>query len=111
MSGAGQLDLTTVSLFGGLWTTWMPNAFFQRWPVCWWLALIVDHASRRAMGFMIFRKPPTSQAIQKFLDRTNDILLADIPDSNLVRVGPTGRRAPPREYPSEGNEAFGSTWT
>ena len=64
------LDLTTVPLFGGLWTSWMPNAFPQCWPFCWWLALVVDHKSRRAMGFMIFRKQPTSRAVQKFLDRT-----------------------------------------
>ena len=48
----------------------MPNAFPQCWPFCWWLALVVDHKSRRAMGFMIFRKPPSSRAVQKFLDRT-----------------------------------------
>ena len=34
------------------------------------LALVVDHHSRRAMGFMIFRKPPTSRGVQEFLDRT-----------------------------------------
>ncbi len=64
------LDLTIVPLFGGLWTSWMPNAFVQRSPFCWWVALVVDHNSRRAMGYMIFRKQPTSRAIQKFLDRT-----------------------------------------
>ena len=64
------LDLTTVPLFGGLWASWLPNAFPQCWPFCWRLALVVDHKSRRAMGFMIFRKPPSSQAVQKFLDRT-----------------------------------------
>ena len=64
------LDLTTVPLFGGLWTSWIPNAFPQCWPFCWWLALVVDHHSRRAMGFMIFRRPPSCLAVQEFLDRT-----------------------------------------
>ena len=64
------LDLTTVPVFGGLWTSWMPNAFPQCWPFCWWLALVVDHHSRRGIGFMIFPRLPTSRAVQKFLDRT-----------------------------------------
>ena len=33
-------------------------------------SMVVDHHSRRAMGFMIFPKPPSSRAVQKFLDRT-----------------------------------------
>ena len=34
------LDLTTVPVFGGPWASWMPNAFPQCWPFCWWLALV-----------------------------------------------------------------------
>ena len=64
------LDLTTVPLGGEFWTSWLPNAVPQRWPFCWWLAVVVDHASRRAMGFMIFRNQPTSRAIQGFLHLT-----------------------------------------
>jgi putative transposase len=64
------IDLTTVPLFGGFWASWFPNAFFQRWPFCWWVAVVVDYYSRRAMGFMIFRKQPSSRAVQEFLDRT-----------------------------------------
>ena len=39
------------------------------------------------------------------------ILLADIRDLNLARVGHAGRDALPREYRSEANQAFGSTCT
>ena len=58
------IDLTTVPLFGGFWTSWLPNAFIQRWPFCWWVAVVADYYSRRAMGLMIFRKQPTSRAVQ-----------------------------------------------
>lgn len=32
------LDLTTIPLFGGLRTSWMPNALPQCWPFCWWIS-------------------------------------------------------------------------
>jgi len=64
------VDLTVVPLLGGFWVPWLPNAFLQQWPFCWWVGLVVDHFSRCIMGFMIFRKRPTSQAVQEFLDRT-----------------------------------------
>ena len=30
-------DLTAVPISGGFWTNWIPNAIWQRWPVCWWV--------------------------------------------------------------------------
>ena len=36
----------------------------------WWLALIVDHFSRRVMGSAVFPKQPTQQEVQRFLERT-----------------------------------------
>jgi putative transposase len=65
-----NVDLTTIPILSGFWTPWLPNAFPQRWPFCWWVAVVVDHFSRRAMGFYISRRRPTSQAVQAFLDRT-----------------------------------------
>ena len=38
------------------------------WPFCWWMAVVIDHYSRRAMGFAIFRHNPTSVSIQSFLE-------------------------------------------
>ena len=45
-----HLDLTTVPTIGGFWISWFPFALPQRWPFCWWVAAVVDHFSRRAMG-------------------------------------------------------------
>ena len=53
-------DLTAVPISGGFWTNWIPNAICQRWPVCWWLLNVVDHFSRRSMGFAVFKCRPTS---------------------------------------------------
>ncbi len=41
----------------------------QRWPFCFWLAVAVDHFSRRAMGFAAFKAQPTSAAVRAFLGR------------------------------------------
>jgi len=37
---------------------------------CWWVVVVLDHFSRRAMGFHISRRQPTTRAVQAFLDRT-----------------------------------------
>src|SRR5262249_49921512 len=33
----------------------------------WWLAVAVDHYSRRAIGFALFTKQPTSEQLRRFL--------------------------------------------
>ena len=63
-----HVDLTTVPTALGFWIPWVPFAKPQVWPICWWLALAVDHFSRRVMGFAIFRKEPNSGAIRRFLE-------------------------------------------
>ncbi len=45
-----HVDLTTVPTIGGFWISWWPFAIPQRWPFCWWVAVVVDHFSRRALG-------------------------------------------------------------
>jgi putative transposase len=65
-----HVDLTTVPISTGFWTPWIPNAFHQSWPFCWWVVVVLDHYSRRAMGFCLFRSRPTSAVVQAFLDRT-----------------------------------------
>jgi putative transposase len=41
----------------------------QFWPFCWWLGVVIDHFSRRALGFALFRKQPTSEQVRQFLGR------------------------------------------
>jgi len=64
-----HVDLTTVPTALGFWTSWAPFALPQVWPFCWWLAVVVDHSSRRVMGFAIFHGQPTSVAVRRFLER------------------------------------------
>ncbi len=62
-----HVDLTTVPTALGFWTPWLPFALPQRWPFCWWLAVVVDHYSRRAMGVVVLTRLPSSAQIQLFL--------------------------------------------
>jgi transposase InsO family protein len=62
-------DLTVVPISGGFWTNWTPNAIWQRWPVCWWLLNVVDHYSRRCMGFAVFKCRPSSEEVTTALTR------------------------------------------
>jgi len=62
-----HVDLTTVPTGAGSWAPWVPFALPQCWPFCWWLAIVIDHYSRRAMGFSVFPKRPTSLAMRSFL--------------------------------------------
>src|SRR5216684_3142625 len=64
-----HVDLTTVPTSGGFWTSWVPFALPQCWPFCWWLAVVVDHYSRRALGFRLFDRQPTSEMVREFLGR------------------------------------------
>ena len=62
-------DTTAVPISGGFWTNWLPNALWQGWPVCWWQLNVVDHFSRRSMGFAAFKTRPTSKEVTAALDR------------------------------------------
>ena len=59
-------DLTLVPTALGFWTSWMPFSLAQSWPFCWWVAVVVDHFSRRVMGFAAFKSQPTSEAVRRF---------------------------------------------
>src|SRR3989339_1511236 len=63
------VDLTTVPTAGGFWTSWLPNSLPQCWPFCYWMAVIVDHFSRKSVGFALFRKQPTSGDVRAALER------------------------------------------
>ena len=64
-----HVDLTAVPL-GGFWVPWLPFSLPQCWPFCWWLAVVVDHFSRRVMGIAIFRKQSDCQQVIAFLAKT-----------------------------------------
>jgi putative transposase len=62
-------DLTTIPTSLGFWLPWSPQVLPQRWPFCWWLAVVVDHYSRRAVGLAIFKSEPSSTDLTRLLGR------------------------------------------
>ena len=68
-----DVDLTAVPIRGGFWSPLVPFALPQIWPFCWWIAAAVDMFSRKAMGFAVYKRPPTSRQIQEFLDRAFEV--------------------------------------
>ncbi|MBN2024351.1 MAG: transposase [Pirellulales bacterium] len=65
-----HVDLTAVPTGSGYWCSWLPWALPQRWPFGWWVAVVEDHFSRRAMGCAAFPQQPTSCDVRAFLSRT-----------------------------------------
>jgi putative transposase len=63
-----HVDLTAVPTSGGFWAPWLPFALPQCWPFCWWVAVVIDHYSRRVMGISTFRNNPTSVSVSHFLE-------------------------------------------
>jgi transposase InsO family protein len=64
-----HIDLTAVPTGGGFWVPWLPFTLPQRWPFCWWVLVVVDHVSRAALGFKIYRDMPSAAEVQASLDR------------------------------------------
>ena len=64
-----HLDLTTVPTRAGFWVPWFPFCLPQRWPFCWWVAVVVDQASRGLVGFAAFSAMPSSEHVRALLDR------------------------------------------
>jgi transposase InsO family protein len=62
-----HVDLTTLPTLGGMWAAWLPFALPQCWPFCWWLAVVLDHHSRRIMATALFWNVPTSVQLRAFL--------------------------------------------
>lgn len=65
-----NVDLTVIPTRAGFWTMLSPFSWIQRWPFCYWLAVVVDHFSRRAVGFAVFLKRPKAKDVNAFLGRT-----------------------------------------
>jgi transposase InsO family protein len=64
-----HLDLTTVPTSAGFWTAWWPFTLPQAWPFAWWIAVVIDHFSRRVMGFAVFKGKPDSHEVRSFMSR------------------------------------------
>ena len=64
-----SVDLTVVSSMDGLWVPWSPNALTQVHPYSWYVMVVIDHFSRRIMGFDVFEQQPTSEDVASTLGR------------------------------------------
>ena len=62
------IDTTAVPTSAGFWTSWFPFSLAQFWPFCWWLAVVIDHWSRRSLGLAAFKRRPTADEICIVLD-------------------------------------------
>ncbi|MAF65989.1 MAG: hypothetical protein CMJ84_10095 [Planctomycetes bacterium] len=65
-----HIDLTAVPIGSGFWCSWLPFAMPQNWPCCWWVAVVVDHFSRRIINIGVFANKPNCQVLCAFLGRT-----------------------------------------
>jgi transposase InsO family protein len=64
-----HVDLT-VAPTGRFWTSWLPFALPQCWPFCHWVAVVIDHFSRRVMGVAVFKSQRKCEAVCGFSGRT-----------------------------------------
>jgi transposase InsO family protein len=61
------VDLTADPTLAGFWIPWLAWSLPQRWTFCCWVAVGVDHFSRRIMEVRAFRGRPTATAMSAFL--------------------------------------------
>lgn len=54
----------------GLWAPWFPFALPNFWPFSWHVAVVIDHSSRKLLGFQVFAKEPSAAQMLEFLDTT-----------------------------------------
>ncbi len=64
-----NIDLTEVPTSEGHWAPWSPFSLLPSFPHVWWVAVVLDHFSRRVIGFAAFRSQPTASEVCKALDR------------------------------------------
>jgi transposase InsO family protein len=62
-----HVDLTVVPTAAGFWVPWLPWALAQCWPFGWWVSIVIDHYSRKALGSTVFKQQPTSSQVRQFL--------------------------------------------
>lgn len=63
-----SMDFTVVPTSAGFPVPWLPQAIAQRWPLCWWVAVVIDAFSRRVLGFGIFTHEPSALETLGVLD-------------------------------------------
>ena len=63
-----NINLTVVPTSNGFWTPWLPFSLLQNHPYAWHVLVVIDHFSRRILGFELFEKNPTSNQITSALD-------------------------------------------
>lgn len=62
-------DLTAFPISPGFWVPWPPFTLTQCWPFCWWIAVVIDHYSRKILGVGVFKSEPTSREVRQLLNR------------------------------------------
>jgi hypothetical protein len=65
---AWHVDLTAVPTLLGFWVPWLPKCWGQHWPFCFWVLVVIDHFSRKAMMLRCFRGKPTAAQVTDALD-------------------------------------------
>jgi putative transposase len=63
-----HIDLTVVPT-SGFRAAWPPFSLPQCWPFAYWVAIIIDHFSRKVIGFAVFNGQPDSIQIRSFIGR------------------------------------------
>lgn len=63
------VNLTTMPT-DGFWTSWFPFTLPQCWPFCHWVAIVIDHFSRRVMGVTAYKSQPSCEEVCGFLGRS-----------------------------------------
>jgi transposase InsO family protein len=63
------VDLTVMPTSAGFWVPWVPCALLQRWPFCWWIAVVIDHFSRIVVGHAEFKQQPSAAQVCSVLGR------------------------------------------
>lgn len=62
-------DLTLVPTDHGFWLPISPDAMPQEYPYCFHVLNVIDHYSRRYMGFAVFPKNPTASEVVTAMKR------------------------------------------
>ena len=63
-----HVDLTVAPTLLGWWTPWFPRSLVPLWPFCWWVVVVMDHKSRRALELRAFRQQPSAEQVLGVLD-------------------------------------------
>jgi transposase InsO family protein len=53
----------------GLWVPWYPESLPQVYPYVYWVGTVVDHFSRKELGYCVLHKEPTKEETVDFLER------------------------------------------